>query len=165
MLDSISPTVVSDVEVSAHFGDRIAETLSRPNHPFHSGIAAFHFGYNKSVNDYFTKLIVSVKRYSTAKLLYFGQWQSTVHKRWHLTHWGRATHICVRKLTIIASDNGLSPGRRQAIIWNNAGILSNGLLGTNLSEILIKILTFISWKCAWKCRLRNGGHFASASMC
>ena len=48
----------------------------------------------------------------------------------------------VCKLTIIASDNGLSPGRRQAIIWNNAGILSIGLLGTNFSEILIKILTF-----------------------
>ena len=32
-------------------------------------------------------------------------------------------HTCVRKLTIIASDNGLSPGRRQAIIWANAGIL------------------------------------------
>ena len=33
-----------------------------------------------------------------------------------LTHWGRATHICVGNLTIIVSDNGLSPGRRQAII-------------------------------------------------
>ena len=33
-----------------------------------------------------------------------------------LTHWGRVTHICVDKLTIIGSDNGLSPGRRQAII-------------------------------------------------
>ena len=53
-----------------------------------------------------------------------------------LTHWGRATHICVSKLIIIASDNGLSPGRCQAIIWNNAGILSVGLLGTNFSEIL-----------------------------
>ena len=40
-----------------------------------------------------------------------------------LTHWGRVTHICVSKLTIIGSDNGLSPGRRQAIIWVNAGIL------------------------------------------
>ena len=40
-----------------------------------------------------------------------------------LTHWGRVTHICVSKLTIIGSDNGLSPGRRQAIIWTNAGIL------------------------------------------
>ena len=28
---------------------------------------------------------------------------------------GRVTHICVSKLTIIGSDNGLSPGRRQAI--------------------------------------------------
>ena len=33
------------------------------------------------------------------------------------------THICVGNLTIIGSDNGLSPDRRQAIIWINAGIL------------------------------------------
>ena len=59
-----------------------------------------------------------------------------------LTHWGRVTHICVVKLTIIGSDNGLSPGRRQAIIWTNAGILSIGPLGTNFSEILIGIQTF-----------------------
>ena len=31
----------------------------------------------------------------------------------------------VSKLTIIGSDNGLSPGRRQAIIWTNGGILLN----------------------------------------
>ena len=59
-----------------------------------------------------------------------------------LTHWGRVTHICVSKLTIIVSDNGLSPGRRQAIIWTNDGILLIGPLGTNFSEILIKIHTF-----------------------
>ena len=59
-----------------------------------------------------------------------------------LTHWGRVTHICVGKLTIIGSDNGLSPGRRQAIIWTNAGILLIGPLGTNFSEILNKIQTF-----------------------
>ena len=52
------------------------------------------------------------------------------------------THICVGKLTIIGSDNGLSPDRRQAIIWTNAGILLIGPLGTKFSEILIKILTF-----------------------
>ena len=33
-----------------------------------------------------------------------------------LTHWGRVTNICVSNLNIIGSDNGLSPGRRQAII-------------------------------------------------
>ena len=59
-----------------------------------------------------------------------------------LTHWGRVTHICVGKLTIIASDNGLSPGRRQAIIWNNAGILLIEPLGTNFSDILIGIQMF-----------------------
>ena len=51
-------------------------------------------------------------------------------------------HICVGKLTIIGSDNGLSPDRRQAIIWTNAGILLIGPLGTNFSEFLIEILTF-----------------------
>ena len=60
-----------------------------------------------------------------------------------LTHWGRVTHICVGKLTIIGSDNGLSPQRRQAIIWTNAGILLIGPLGTNFSENLIEIQTFL----------------------
>ena len=59
-----------------------------------------------------------------------------------LTHWGRATHICVGKLTIIGSDNGLSPGRRQAIIGTNAGIFLIGSMGINFSEIFIEIHTF-----------------------
>ena len=59
----------------------------------------------------------------------------------NLTHWGRVTHICVSKLTIIGSDNGLSTGRRQAIFWTNAGILLIRTLGTNLSEILSEIRT------------------------
>ena len=59
-----------------------------------------------------------------------------------LTHWGRVTHISVSKLTTIGSDNGLSPGRRQTIIWTNAGILLVWSLGTNFSEILIGIQTF-----------------------
>ena len=53
-----------------------------------------------------------------------------------LTHWGQVTHICVSKLAIIGSDNGLSPERRQANIWTNAVILLIGNLGTNFSEIL-----------------------------
>ena len=52
------------------------------------------------------------------------------------------THICVCNLTIIGPDNGLSPGRRQAIIWTTAGILLIGPWGTNFSEILISIHTF-----------------------
>ena len=44
-----------------------------------------------------------------------------------LTHRGWVTHICVGKLTIIYSDNDLSPGWRQAITWINAGILLDGL--------------------------------------
>ena len=41
-------------------------------------------------------------------------------------------------MTIIVSENGLSPGRRQAIIWNNAGILLIGPLGTNFTGILYR---------------------------
>ena len=52
------------------------------------------------------------------------------------------THICVGTLTIISSDNGLSPGRRKAIIRTNVGILLIGPLGTHFNEILIRILTF-----------------------
>ena len=55
------------------------------------------------------------------------------------TQWGRVTHIYVSKLTIIGSYNGLSPGRCQAIIWTNAGILLIGQLRRNFSTILIKI--------------------------
>ena len=56
-------------------------------------------------------------------------WTTMINRS--LTHWGRVTHTCVTKLTIIGSDNGLSPGGRQAIIWTNDGILLTGTWGTN----------------------------------
>ena len=59
-----------------------------------------------------------------------------------LTHRGRVTHINVSKQTITGSDNGLSPCRRQAIIWTSAGILLIRPLGTNFSEILKQIYIF-----------------------
>ena len=48
----------------------------------------------------------------------------------------------ISKITILGSDNGLSPDRRQAIIWNNAGLLFIEPLGTNFSEISVGIQTF-----------------------
>ena len=50
--------------------------------------------------------------------------------------------LWVSNLTIISTDNSLSPGQCQAIIWTNAGILLIGPLITNFSEISIEILTF-----------------------
>ena len=77
--------------------------------------------------------------------------QNSTHQ---LTHWGRVTRICVGKLTIIGSDNGLSPERHQAIIWTNAGILLIGPLGTNLIEMLNEMrLKMSSVKC---CSFRLG---------
>ena len=60
-------------------------------------------------------------------------------------------YTCVNKLASIGSDNGLSPGRRQAIFWTNAGVLLLiGPLGANFIEILIKILTFLFKKNAFE---------------
>ena len=81
--------------------------------------------------DYFSKItrpVEAIKSLRFALLYQVG-----------LTHWGQVTHKCISKLTINGSNNGLSPGRCQAIIWTNAGILSIGPWGTNLSEILIGI--------------------------
>ena len=58
-----------------------------------------------------------------------------------LNHRGRMTHICVGNLIKCGSDNGLSPSRRQTIIWTNAEIFY-WVLKTNFSEILIEIRTF-----------------------
>ena len=52
------------------------------------------------------------------------------------------TDVCVSKLTIFGSDNGLSSERRQAIIWTSYGVLSIGNLETNFNEILNEIHTF-----------------------
>ena len=52
------------------------------------------------------------------------------------------THICISDLTSIGSDNGLSPGRHQAIIRTNAGILLIKPLGTNFIEFFVEILIF-----------------------
>ena len=82
-----------------------------------------------------------------------------------LTHWGGVTHICVIRLTIIGSDNCLSPERHQAIIWTNAKILLIGPLGTNFSEILIKIQTFSLKKICLKMSSVKCCSFRLTSMC
>ena len=82
-----------------------------------------------------------------------------------LTHWDRMTHICVVTNTNIGSDNGLSHGRRQTIIWTNAGILLIGPWGTIFSEILIEILTFSFKKMRLKMSSAKWRPFFSASMC
>ena len=56
--------------------------------------------------------------------------------------WVWVTHISVGNVTIIGSDNGLSPGWRQAIIWTNAGILLIEPSWTYFSEIPIEDHTF-----------------------
>ena len=66
----------------------------------------------------------------------------------------------VREILLsIDSDNGLSPGRCQAIIWTNAVILLNGPLGININEILIEITASSFKKMSLKMSSAKGGHF------
>ena len=83
----------------------------------------------------------------------------------HFNTLGPIDAYMYQQSTIIDSDNGLSPGRRQAIIWANAGILLMEHVGTSFSEIFIQFKHFHPGKCIWKCHLQNGSHFVSASMC
>ena len=75
------------------------------------------------------------------------------------------THKCVSKLTIVGLDNGLSPGRCQAIIWTNAGILLIGPLRINFSEILIENHIFIQENAFENVVCDIVGHFVSIPMC
>ena len=74
------------------------------------------------------------------------QWWLTIRDvQWHSSMGNMVRGVCWPSITkisfliIIASDNGFWLGRRQAIIWSNAGILLIWPLGTNFREILIEI--------------------------
>ena len=85
--------------------------------------------------------------------------------------WRNTCHVpcpnltCVGKLTTIGSDNGLSPGQRQAIIRTIAGTLLIGPLGTNFSDILIRIQTFSFKKMHLKMWSAKWRPFVSAPIC
>ena len=77
-----------------------------------------------------------------------GRWVVMMKPEWHekpsrSIHWGRMSHKRVGNLTIIGSDNGLAPTRRQVIIWTIAGLLLIGPLVPNFSEISVEIFIFI----------------------
>ena len=74
-------------------------------------------------------------------------------------------YICIIKLTIIGSANGLAPGRRQTITWTNARVLLIEPLETNFSEILIDMHTFSLHKMHLEMLFANCGSFVSALIC
>ena len=95
--------------------------------------ALHHLPFMRGISYWAVRWKMKINNGVIRKLMSSYQW---------LTHWGRVTHICVSKLTIIGSDNGLSPGQCQAIIRTNAGILFIRPLGTNFSKFLVEILIF-----------------------
>ena len=72
---------------------------------------------------------------------------------YELSHWGQVRHICICDVIIIGSDNGLSPGRNQAIIWTNAGILLIGPLGTFKNKNGVKRQNTLGCLDQWMCKV------------
>ena len=85
------------------------------------------------------------------------------------THWGRVTNICASTIYVYI------PTLLQIMACRLFGVkpLSESMLPycqfypvEHISvKFYSKFKSFHSRKCTWKCRLRNGGHFVSASMC
>ena len=73
-------------------------------------------------------------------------------------------YICVSKLTITGSDNGLSPDRRQAIIWNQCWNIIIESLGIDFNEILGEMHTFTFMKMYSKMSSAKWRNFVSASI-
>ena len=66
---------------------------------------------------------------------------------------------------IISLGNGLSPVPFQAITWTNAGLLSIGLLGTNISEIKNQnFIGFIQENAIEIVIWQNGDHFVQGEI-
>ena len=86
---------------------------------------------------------------------------STAEASTPLTHGDRVTRICLSKLTTIGWDNGLSPGRRQAIISTNDGIL---LIGP-WEQTSVKSFHVHLKLCILNCRQEIGGYFVVVWMC
>ena len=66
--------------------------------------------------------------------MYELQWATEYEPMELLIHRGRGTCMSVNKPTIVGLDNGLSTVRHQAIIFTNAGLLSNRTLLTKFGE-------------------------------
>ena len=84
---------------------------------------------------------------------------------YRVTHRGRLTHICLSKLTVIGSDNGLSPGRCQTIIWTNTAVLLIRTLGTDFIEILYDNRACSFKRMHLKISSAKWRNFVSALMC
>ena len=56
----------------------------------------------------------------------------------------------VSKLSIIGSDDGLSPGRRLTIIWTNDDMWLIGPLESNFNDIFVEIYKFSFQNVVWK---------------
>ena len=89
----------------------------------------------------------------------FFHWRTCLWKCWlqngkhfvqALTHWGQGMHICVSKLTIIGSDNGLLLGQCQAFIWTNIVKIVNWTLGNKLQGNLNQNLNIFIQKNAFE---------------
>ena len=62
----------------------------------------------------------------------------------YLTHWGQETHICISKISIIGSDNGLLPGPLHYLnqCWDIDNFTPRNKLWYNINRKLIHFYSF-----------------------
>ena len=77
-----------------------------------------------------------------------------------LTHWGRGTHICVSKLTIIVQIMACRLAGAKPLSEPTMEYFSR-TIGSKLQWNINRNYFFHSRKYIWKCRLKNGGHSVS----
>ena len=69
-----------------------------------------------------------------------------------LTHWGRVTHICISKIAIVGSDNGLAPARRHYLnqCWNIVNWTLGNKFQWNLNRNLYTFIQENVFENVWK---------------
>ena len=115
------------LDISWSIWQKTSEQMSVLKTQFSNYQKTFQFKRSVNCHMYITKVYILLK----LKMIVLCICKSQTHLK--------SLRLSDAKLTIIGSDNGLSPGQGQAIIWTNAGILLIGPLGTNFSEISIKV--------------------------
>ena len=88
----------------------------------------------------------------------------TLHLVWELTEAEWCMNGLVNYVTIIGSDNGLSPIIHLIVLWTNTGLLSIKQLGTKFNNIEPNYKHNLSKRSIWMYRLSNCNDFVQATV-
>ena len=127
--------------------------VRRSKHPMHAGYWFLYHNSTMSLSCHNLRLTRWKTRWITLDVNLYTRDASAI-----MSLRPRVTHTCVGKLTIIGSDNALSPCRRQDISWTNAGITAFAKSNSRFFPDT-KIITIIIVQFWWVHKMHASGHF------